>query len=543
MVLRVRVVIPPVLTGKTYNRMSLNHVGFGIIRSQMKLPDPSNGPAPVRHDQQPQPEVKSRTRSRKLLLVLLIFFTAFGVRLLNWQSSRSEVYGVQSSVTLNYKQLAGLIHRNGLASRVDPSSSTSNPDLLGHPPGYPILLSFVYRVATERDMGVQLVQLILDSISAVIIFLIACELFPVAVGMIAGLMAAFAPQFSWNSILLLPDSLAALPILLAVLLITRTAVGQAFLPVDFETKDNFEKNHSLRKKDRQECLSYSSRLLLLLIAGALVGVSCWLRANALLLPTFLVLSLPFIYKRGERLRPALMLIAGACLVIAPLTIRNALVFGKFIPVSLGAGQTLVEGIADYNTDGTLGLPQTDVDMTRGEAETYRRPDYANSLFTPDGPERDRARLARGLSVVGAHPFWFTGVMIRRAASMLRLERTPLLLATTKTGTLQSLFQRPLRIMQKLFITAIFLPLVLIGAGILIYQRQVQSLAILLVVPGYYFSTQSALHTEYRYVLTIHYFLFVLAAVGVFSIIGQMSRRFTRLNPAPSPSHPVRAAEL
>ncbi len=34
-------------------------------------------------------------------------------------------------------------------------------------------------------------------------------------------MAAFAPQFSWNSILLLPDTLAALPILVAIYLITR----------------------------------------------------------------------------------------------------------------------------------------------------------------------------------------------------------------------------------------------------------------------------------------------------------------------------------
>ena len=123
--------------------------------------------------------------------------------------------------------------------------------------------------------------------------------------------------------------------------------------------------------------------------------------------------------------------------------------------------------------------------------------------------------------------------------MLRLERTPLRLATTKPE-LAEFFQRPLRIMQKLFVTN--LPaLVLIGAGILIYQRRVQPA--ILLVSLVTISTQSALHTEYRYVLIIHYFLFVLAAVGVFSIISQMSRRFTRLNPAPSPSHPAVAAEL
>jgi 4-amino-4-deoxy-L-arabinose transferase-like glycosyltransferase len=464
-----------------------------------------------------QPKVNRPAPRRRLLIFSLIFVTALGVRLLNWQSSRNEVSAVQTRVVLNYKHQADLIQANGLASLYDASSTTSNPDLLGHPLGYPILLSFIYRVAPESTTATQFVQIILDSLAALIICLIALELFPTAVGVVAGLMAAFAPQFSWNSILLLPDSLAALPILLAVLLIVRT-----------------RHQHPTPHRPR--------RLLLFLAAGVLIGVSCWLRANALLLAPFLALLFPIIYKRGERLRPALVLLGGACLVIAPLTIRNAAVFGKFIPVSLGAGQTLIEGIADYNSDGSLGLPQTDMELIRGEAESFNRPEYASSLFTPDGVARDRARLARGFAVIRAHPFWFFGVMVRRAASMMRLERTPLRLATTDSGTWQSLFQWPLRIMQKLFITAIFLPLVVIGAGILIYQRQFHSLAILLVVPCYYFSTQSALHTEYRYVLVIHYFLFVLAAVGIYSITCQMNRMFTEPNPAASPSHPVREAE-
>jgi hypothetical protein len=458
----------------------------------MKLPQNSDDEA-LDHLCSPAQPNKNRfarlNPRRKLLIVGLIFFTALGVRVLNWGLHRDEVSPVQTSVALNYKHLAGLIRANGLASLYDASSSTSDPDLLGHPPGYPILLSFVYRtigpIAPESDTATQFLQMILDSLSAGIIFLIAVELFPIAIGVVAGLMAAFAPQFSWNSILLLPDSVAALPILLAVLVITRTR--------------------------------HRPRLLALLVAGALIGVSCWLRANALLLAPFMALLFPIIYKRGDRLRPALMLMCGAFLVISPLTIRNALVFGKFIPVSLGAGQTLVEGIADYNTDGSLGLPQTDMELIRGEAETFHRPDYADSLFTPDGPARDRARLARGFGVIRAHPFWFAGVMARRAASMLRLERTPLRLATTNSGGWQRLIQWPLQTMQRLFITAIFLPLVLIGAGISIYQRQFQSLTILLVVPFYYFCTQSALHTEYRYVLVIHYFFFVLAALVVYTI--------------------------
>ena len=106
--------------------------------------------------------------------------------------------------------------------------------------------------------------------------------------------------------------------------------------------------------------------------------------------------------------------------------------------------------------------------------------------------------------------------------MLRLERTPLRL-TSKVPESRRLVQWLLRTVQRLFITAIFLPLILIGAGTLVYRRQFQALATLLAVPFYYFCTQSALHTEYRYVLVIHYFLFVLAAVAVNAITGRVRR--------------------
>lgn len=448
-----------------------------------------------------QPAHDRLSSRRRIFILAVIFFTALSVRLINWYGSRNEVYFVQTNVALNYKHLAGLIRANGLASLYDPAATTSDPGLSGHPPGYPVLLSLIYRVSPASDTAAQLCQIILDALSVVTITLIGFELLPAAVGLIAGILAAFAPQFSWNAMLLLPDTLAALPILLAILLIIRAG--------------------------KRMGTAASASLLAILGAGALIGVSCWLRANALLLAPFLALLFSFFFKPGTRLRPALVLVAGALLIILPLTIRNAVVFAKFIPISLGAGQTLIEGLADYDTDGSLGLPQTDMELIRGEAETFHRPDYANSLFSPDGVERDRARMARGLAVIRAHPFWFFGVVVRRAASMLRLERTPLRLDAIESGSWQLLFHSPLRMLQKLFITAAFLPLTLLGALILICQRRFQALGILLAVPFYYFCTQSVLHTEYRYVLVIHFFLFVLAAFAIYSVIYQLSRPFRK----------------
>jgi hypothetical protein len=54
----------------------------------------------------------------------------------------------------------------------------------------------------------------------------------------------------------------------------------------------------------------------------------------------------------------------------------------------------------------------------------------------NGIERDKQRTARALAVVRAHPIWFGGVVLRRAASMLRLERVHRI--ATTPGVMSSL---------------------------------------------------------------------------------------------------------
>ena len=54
-----------------------------------------------------------------------------------------------------------------------------------------------------------------------------------------------------------------------------------------------------------------------------------------------------------------------------------------------------------------------------DAEWNGRPDYAASLWAPDGIERDRVRFARGLAVIRSNPGWFLGVMLRCAGFMFR----------------------------------------------------------------------------------------------------------------------------
>lgn len=316
------------------------------------------------------------------LIICGLVLLALGVRFLTWQDNRRDIGKVQTSVTEGYKDSARQLASGDLRSFV------SDINQMGHPPGYPILLAAIFKTFGDSNTAIQFVQIVLDCVSVVLIFLIALKVVPFTAAVLCGFLAAISPQFAYFSVVLLPDSLVVPPLLLAMLLLIR---GRNFA-----------------------------------IAGALIGVSCLLRANALLLPFFIALLTPLFVRRGKRLHAAAALIAGALLVIAPVTIKNAIFFRSFIPLSLGAGQTFLEGIADYDHDKRFNIPDTDLGLMRQEAEWYGKPEYAQLLFGPDGIQRDRMRIERGLSVVRDHPFWFAGVVVRRGIASTRLDPVPVL---------------------------------------------------------------------------------------------------------------------
>ena len=101
------------------------------------------------------------------------------------------------------------------------------------------------------------------------------------------------------------------------------------------------------------------------------------------------------------------------------------------------------------------------------------------------------------------------------------------LETNELGAARNGWTLPFRFvvanLQKIYTLPILLPLELIGIGVLLWRLQRRTLFILLLVPLYYFCVQSFLHTEYRYVLIIHYFLFVLASVAITAVFGGAQR--------------------
>ena len=292
-------------------------------------------------------------------------------------------------LTARYKEEAQFLLAGDLASFVKGSKSEADAMILTHPPGYPILIAIIYKISGNSDRALRLFQITAEAVAAVLVFLIAARLVPRGAALLAALLVAVAPQLAVRSLVILPDSLTALPLLAAIFLMLNAVEDQ-----------------SVRK---------------MILAGALIGISCWLRADSLLLPLFLCATLMLLFPKGERRRHALALIGGMVVVIAPMTIRNALVFRSFVPVSLGSGVTLCQGIADYDVEQRFGLSSTDDGTMAQEAEWAGRPEYASELYRPDGIQRERSRTARALSVIRSNPAWFAGTMLRRMVTMFKYE--------------------------------------------------------------------------------------------------------------------------
>jgi hypothetical protein len=328
---------------------------------------------------------KAHSRARTAALCLLVFLTAFGVRFLQWQDQRHLAVTTYMALSQYYVDDARPLTKGELGTFLTSPDPARDQTVLTHPPGYAILMAAAAALFGERNVPLQIFQIGCDAASAALVFLIAAELLSTLPALFAGLFVAFSPQLGFYSLLLLPDSPSVAPVLLSFLMFVR----------------------GLRRP----------RLWRFAAAGALVGLSCWLRSNAMLLAPFLALVAFFLSPRGGRSWRSLALAGAAALVIAPITLRNFVVFHQFIPLSLGTGVTLVEGIGEYDREGRFGLPNSDLNVQRQEAALYNRPEYIEGLYKPDGIERERLRRARGLAAIRSNPSWFLKVMLQRVAFM------------------------------------------------------------------------------------------------------------------------------
>jgi hypothetical protein len=482
---------------------------------------------------------RSRLGTRaKVAISILLFAVSFSIRSLHAVDLQPVMYTKDEpgrGMSGQYDQEASSIF-SGRGILVPDNWDPSNTSLLVHAPGYPVFLAVVYMLNRRSYFYAQLVQNIVNSFGPVIMFLLAGELLSWRIGIVSGVLAAGSHHLAYFSNLILPDSLCALPLAAAVYLLVRA-------------------------RGRPRWWIYYG------LSGLMIGLSIWFRPNALLVGPFIAVILVVIARdRRRELRRACIVAAVPILTIVPITIRNYLLYHEFVLISDNTGIVMLEGVANAS-EGRFGpLPGDDKQVGHMESIWYHDPRYERDWAEPDGIKRDRDRVKRSLSIIIRHPFWFAGSMLGRMRDMLSyvadadlVRRQPppkpefsadgqLLFfeqydiktdvdagvnfsAGRRTLEFCLAFGRDLnwaragaRVLERIT-KETSEPMILLGLPLVLFLSVRRGL-LLLAVPLYYLLVQSMLHTEFRYTLPMHYFLFVLAAT-VWVIIGWCVVHFVR----------------
>jgi dolichyl-phosphate-mannose-protein mannosyltransferase len=447
-------------------------------------------------------------RLRRAAWLAAVFVLAFLVRSLYAVDLAPQMYTPEQTGTRmaqRYDEAAlGILSGEGILwPRVRDKERTG---LLARPPGYALYLAAVYRALGHSFFAAQLVQNLLTSAACVLLVLAAKRLASWPAALVSGAIAALAPPLGYASSLVLPDALSALPLLLAL-------VALAHLHPAWERG-----------------LAWSA------LAGALVGAGVWLRPNVVLLPPFLSLVvLAVAPDRRRGLLHAVALSLAAVLVVAPITIRNYVVFGEFVPVSINGGLTLWQGVADAG-GREVGARRHDTLVAEEESIRYGDPRYSNWWAQPDGIKRDQDRYRRALEVIRANPGRFAAVVLGRMGEMLNyagaeapaVQRAPPAAADAKARADAERFlavgqaARPLRPALALVqpaLTFLLLPAVAAGA-FLLFARDWRRALLLLSVPAYYLLSESPFIYEWRVVAPMHYGLFGAAGAAAATAWGR-----------------------
>jgi 4-amino-4-deoxy-L-arabinose transferase-like glycosyltransferase len=350
-------------------------------------------------------------------------------------------------------------------------------------PGLPLFVAGLYELTGGvHERFARIVLALVGSLSALFTYLIGRRLSGPAAGLIGAFAVAVYPAFLEYQGMLMGEPLAATLLSGAVLAILWAA------PVD---------------------QSRTSRARWL-VPGVLLGATAMVRPEFLAVAFLIALV---VFAREARtewqrsLARAAILLAGAVLVVAPWTIRNAVALDRFVPVSTGGGQVLFAGT--YLPSG--GDPER-----VGEEVVARHP----GLFGPRAVER--LRLEQILAALAAHRF--PGMETDEALSRMGREQLwndvteePLEYAgfiATKIGAIWS--HGPRDVMRKPLWEALHWALVAFGLlGLLVLAKQRRWEALLLATIFLAITAISALLVASpRRVLVMLPLVAALAGVGI-----------------------------
>ena len=437
-------------------------------------------------------------------MFLCLFVATLSVRVLTLQFMRAHLndpgwFQVGSYAKFD-RQARDILDGRQKLFWIDDATRT---ELAQYPPAFPALVALIYKVTGERSAySVQLVIWFVDLLlSFLLIAGMAFTLFGSRAAIASGFLIALSPLFAMYA-----------------------AYPSADMPTTwFVLGGNWLLLLAARRKS----------VWLALAAGIALGVACWLRVNPLYLCVGWAVALLIFLKEAWslRLKMAAAVLAGTIIVIAPIVIRNYIVFPDFTPTGGTIGVNLWEGLGETELGQQHGFILGDDKMLAVERQRMGRPDDMSiEIQWPDGIRRDRERTRESLAFIKQHPVWYLGVMLGRMWGMLKVAGDPVPytgvsgINVTSKKCLPEHWQHGLLAISvnvlgaiQSFARYLFLPLAAFGiyAGL---RSDWRLSCLLLVTVLYYLVPGTVAHTEIRYVLPMQGLLIVFASMGIVQII-------------------------
>lgn len=258
---------------------------------------------------------------------------------------------------------------------------------------YPVFLAALFKLFGIRFLPVLIVQSLLDTITCWLVFLMALRLSGSRFGAsLAALLYASYPPFIISSAWLYTETLTILLLTPSIYL---------------------------------SWLSFRGRTWYAVAAGALMGLVVLIRPAMLVFPAFAALGY-WLARRdsGDWAGKAAAYVLVCYVVVSPWTLRNYLVFGRFIPVSTHGGQTfyagtgpadglcLADALCPLVVRGTVR--QIPPDAVEVSPQTYRKMmDLRRRLLAVGEADRDILYRKAGLREIAEHPGRYALLAVRK----------------------------------------------------------------------------------------------------------------------------------
>jgi 4-amino-4-deoxy-L-arabinose transferase-like glycosyltransferase len=426
-----------------------------------------------------------RNALRHKALVVAVIAFAFRAGFLAIFPGLNYYDGISRSyleVATNVLAGEGFVTYVNIAPISSPTPQWSYEPFIDRPLGY-LLLILLPLIITVHPIGVQILHALLSSFSAVFLLSVGKRIASERAAWRAAVIYALWPLSARFEVTILPDAVMSFFLLLTILLLLKAVAS----PQNFRG---------------------------FFLAGIACGVGMTMRPDIMLLPLFIVAWLFFSQHFSKWIRASLTLLFGVAVIVGAQTARNeAATEGKIVPLGLGNGISLWEGISQFGD--TLGTVHDDRKLAEQEG-------YSNWAY-PDGVDRERKRFSEALDIIVHHPLWYCGVMLKRLPVLLTPDwimsrrfapsLKEFLDASPQNSVGAYLSTYPAAVLVRGLLVVLQYSLLLLAAWALWKKRRERVLDLPALIIFYYIVVHIPTNTEARYFYPAVPFLILLASVG------------------------------